>query len=117
MRVLDPEVVDALWAAAKPLLPAVMMIISFGCHNPRIAGRAPPARLPPEQEGWPRRLRRSDERLGGMMQLRNRNSAASDETAWSRIKRRHGAGLVDARTRGASPGAPEEFGVHPRSAG
>ena len=43
------------------------------------------------------------------MQLRNRNSAASDETAWSRITRRRGAGPVDAWTRGADHGVPEKF--------
>lgn len=43
------------------------------------------------------------------MQLRNTNSAASDDTAWSRITRRRGGGPVDARTRVAGPGAPEEF--------
>ena len=37
MRALDPEVMDAMWAAAEPLLPVGGGDHPLGCHNPRIA--------------------------------------------------------------------------------
>ena len=39
MRALDPEVMDAMWAAAEPLLPCCDDDHPLGCHNPRIADR------------------------------------------------------------------------------
>lgn len=39
MRALDPEVLDAMWAAAEPLLPRRDDGHPLGCHNPRIADR------------------------------------------------------------------------------
>ncbi len=39
MRALDPEVLDAMWAAAEPLLPARGDDHPLGCHNPRISDR------------------------------------------------------------------------------
>ena len=39
MRALDPEVMDAVWAAAEPLLPRRDDGYPLGCHNPRIADR------------------------------------------------------------------------------
>ena len=39
MRALDPEVMDAMWAAAEPLLPRRDDEHPLGCHNPRIADR------------------------------------------------------------------------------
>ena len=39
MRALDPEVVDAIWAAIAPLLPAPDDSHPLGCHNPRISDR------------------------------------------------------------------------------
>ena len=39
MRSLDPEVMDAMWAAAEPLLPVRGGDHPLGCHNPRIADR------------------------------------------------------------------------------
>ena len=39
MRALDPEVMDAMWAAAEPLLPRRDDGHPLGCHNPRIADR------------------------------------------------------------------------------
>ena len=39
MRALDPEVVDAMWAAAEPLLPVRGDDHPLGCHNPRIPDR------------------------------------------------------------------------------
>ena len=39
MRALDPEVLDAMWAAAEPLLPVHGDDHPLGCHNPRIADR------------------------------------------------------------------------------
>lgn len=39
MRALDPEVVDALWAAVEPLLPSTRDDHPLGCHNPRISDR------------------------------------------------------------------------------
>ena len=39
MRALDPEVMDAMWAAAEPLLPCRGDDHPLGCHNPRIADR------------------------------------------------------------------------------
>jgi transposase len=39
MRALDPEVVDAIWEAARPLLPPPDSTHPLGCHNPRVADR------------------------------------------------------------------------------
>ena len=39
MRALDPEVLDAMWAAAEPLLPAGGGDHPLGCHRPRISDR------------------------------------------------------------------------------
>ena len=39
MRALDPEVMDAMWAAAEPLLPVGGDDHPLGCHNPRIPDR------------------------------------------------------------------------------
>ena len=39
MRALDPEVMDAMWAAAGPRLPRREEGHPLGCHNPRIADR------------------------------------------------------------------------------
>ena len=39
MRALDPEVMDAMWAAGEPLLPVSGDDHPLGCHNPRIADR------------------------------------------------------------------------------
>ncbi len=39
MRALEPEVVDAVWAAVKPLLPAPDRSHPLGCHRPRIPDR------------------------------------------------------------------------------
>ena len=39
MRALDPEVMDAMWAAAEPRLPRRDDRHPLGCHNPRIADR------------------------------------------------------------------------------
>jgi transposase len=39
MRALKPEVVDALWAAVEPLLPAREDAHPLGCHRPRVADR------------------------------------------------------------------------------
>ena len=39
MRALDPEVLDAMWAAAGPLLPAGGGDHPLGCHRPRIPDR------------------------------------------------------------------------------
>ena len=39
MRALEPEVMDAMWAAAEPLLPVRGDDHPLGCHNPRIADR------------------------------------------------------------------------------
>ena len=39
MRALDPEVLDAMWAAAEPLLPACGGDHPLGCHRPRISDR------------------------------------------------------------------------------
>ena len=39
MRALDPEVMDAMWAAAEPLLPCRGDDHPLGCHNPRIPDR------------------------------------------------------------------------------
>lgn len=39
MRALDPEVMDAMWAAAEPRLPRGDDDHPLGCHNPRIADR------------------------------------------------------------------------------
>ena len=39
VRALDPEVMDAMWAAAEPLLPCRGDDHPLGCHNPRIPDR------------------------------------------------------------------------------
>ncbi|MGH3659811.1 MAG: IS5 family transposase, partial [Micromonosporaceae bacterium] len=39
MRALDPEVVDALWEAVEPLIPASVSAQPLGCHRPRIPDR------------------------------------------------------------------------------
>jgi transposase len=39
MRALESEVVDALWAAVEPLLPAREDAHPLGCHRPRVADR------------------------------------------------------------------------------
>jgi transposase len=39
MRALEPEVVDALWAAVEPLLPAREDVHPLGCHRPRVDDR------------------------------------------------------------------------------
>ena len=39
MRALDPEVLDAMWAAAEPRLPVRGDDHPLGCHNPRIPDR------------------------------------------------------------------------------
>jgi transposase len=40
MRALDPEVVDAVWAAVEPLLPVPSVDAHpLGCHRPRVADR------------------------------------------------------------------------------
>jgi transposase len=38
-RALDPEVVDAVWAAVEPVLPPLDDTHPLGCHNPRVADR------------------------------------------------------------------------------
>ncbi|MGH9270360.1 MAG: IS5 family transposase [Ilumatobacteraceae bacterium] len=39
MRALDPEVLDSLWAALKPLIPVVVDEHPLGCHRPRSSNR------------------------------------------------------------------------------
>ena len=39
MRALETEVVDAVWAAIEPLLPAIVDEHPLGCHRPRVADR------------------------------------------------------------------------------
>ena len=39
MRALEPEVVDAVWAAAEPLLPCHSGDHPLGCHRPRVPDR------------------------------------------------------------------------------
>jgi transposase len=39
MRALKPEVVDAVWAAVEPLVPAPDRTHPLGCHRPRVADR------------------------------------------------------------------------------
>lgn len=39
MRALEPEVVDAVWAAVEPLLPVPDQSHPLGCHRPRISDR------------------------------------------------------------------------------
>ena len=39
MRALDPEVMDAMWAAAEPLVPVRGGDHPLGCHRPRISDR------------------------------------------------------------------------------
>jgi transposase len=38
-RALDPEVVDAVWAAVEPALPPTDDTHPLGCHNPRVPDR------------------------------------------------------------------------------
>ena len=38
-RALDPEVVDAIWAAIEPILPPPDRSHPLGCHNPRVPDR------------------------------------------------------------------------------
>jgi len=40
MRALDPEVVDAVWAACGPLIPRPLDTHPLGCHRPRASDRA-----------------------------------------------------------------------------
>ena len=37
MRALEPEVVDAIWAAIEPLIPPVRDHHPLGCHRPRVS--------------------------------------------------------------------------------
>jgi transposase len=39
MRALDPEVVDAVWAAVEPVIPPPAQSHPLGCHRPRVADR------------------------------------------------------------------------------
>ena len=39
MRALEPEVVDAIWAAFEPLLPTPVDSHPLGCHRPRVDDR------------------------------------------------------------------------------
>jgi transposase len=39
MRALEPEVVDAIWAAIEPLIPSPRRPHPLGCHRPRVADR------------------------------------------------------------------------------
>ena len=39
MRALDPEVVDAIWAAIEPLVPVPEVSHPLGCHRPRASDR------------------------------------------------------------------------------
>jgi len=39
MRALEPEVVDAVWAAIEPLIPPVPENHPLGCHRPRVSDR------------------------------------------------------------------------------
>ena len=39
MRALEPEVVDAVWAAIEPLIPVPTGSHPLGCHRPRVADR------------------------------------------------------------------------------
>jgi transposase len=39
MRALEPEVVDAVWAAVEPLIPPVPQSHPLGCHRPRVSDR------------------------------------------------------------------------------
>jgi len=39
MRALDPEVLDAVWAAIEPLVPALVDEHPLGCHRPRSSNR------------------------------------------------------------------------------
>lgn len=38
-RAMDPEVVDAIWAAVEPILPVPVDEHPLGCHNPRVPDR------------------------------------------------------------------------------
>jgi transposase len=39
MRALEPEVIDVIWAAVEPLLPAPDCSHPLGCHRPRVPDR------------------------------------------------------------------------------
>jgi len=39
MRALEPEVVDAVWAAVEPLIPPAPQSHPLGCHRPRVPDR------------------------------------------------------------------------------
>ncbi len=39
MRALDPEVLDAVWAAVEPLIPVGVDGHPLGCHRPRSSNR------------------------------------------------------------------------------
>jgi hypothetical protein len=39
MRALDPEVVEVIWQAVEPLLPAQVETHPLGCHQPRVPDR------------------------------------------------------------------------------
>ena len=39
MRALEPEVVDAVWAAVEPLIPPAPENHPLGCHRPRVPDR------------------------------------------------------------------------------
>lgn len=39
MRALDPEVLDAVWAAIEPLIPRLVESHPLGCHRPRSSDR------------------------------------------------------------------------------
>jgi transposase len=39
MRALEPEVVDAVWAAVEPLIPPAPQSHPLGCHRPRVSDR------------------------------------------------------------------------------
>ena len=39
MRALDPEVLDAVWAAIEPLIPVLVDEHPLGCHRPRSSNR------------------------------------------------------------------------------
>lgn len=39
MRALEPEVVDAIWAAVEPLIPPAPRTHPLGCHRPRVPDR------------------------------------------------------------------------------
>src|SRR5712692_9791655 len=39
MRAFEPEVVDVIWQALEPLLPAQVETHPLGCHRPRVPDR------------------------------------------------------------------------------